>query len=44
MKFLLLFEVFLCGCVCVYIYIYIFFFFFSLLSLYVVEEMQHFRV
>ena len=28
MKFLLLFEVFLCGCVCVYIYIYIFFFFF----------------
>ena len=40
MKFLLLFEVFLCGCVCVYIYI----FFFSLLSLYVVEEMQHFRV
>ena len=42
MKFLLLFEVFLCGCVCVYIYIYIFFF--SLLSLYVVEEMQHFRV
>ena len=43
MKFLLLFEVFLCGCVCVYIYIYIFFFF-SLLSLCVVEEMQHFRV
>ena len=29
MKFLLLFEVFLCGCVCVYIYIYIFFFFFA---------------
>ena len=26
MKFLLLFEVFLCGCVCVYIYIYFFFF------------------
>ena len=26
MKFLLLFEVFLCGCVCVYIYIFFFFF------------------